>query len=169
MNRKSILTLGAVAAVAVIGAATIPAIAEGGPWGMGNWGPGHMRGHSAMGHSAMGEEGDHGPMGMAGFAENPVLQSFDADADGKVTAAEAEAGVTALLTAHDADKNGSLSEAEFDALFSEVTRSMAARPFAMLDDDGDKAISAEEMAFPVRMMARMGRLTDVTTTQAAQP
>lgn len=166
MKRKTILTLGAVAAVAVIGAASIPAIAGGGPWGMGGWGPGPMMGHHDMGRADMRHGG---PMGMAGLADNPVLQSFDADKDGKVTAAEAEAGVTALLTAHDADKSGTLSEAEFGALFAQVTKSMAARPFAMLDDDGDKAISAEEMTFPVKMMARMGRLTDIPVTQPVQP
>ena len=34
MKRKTFLTFGAIAAVAVIGAASIPAIAGGGPWGM---------------------------------------------------------------------------------------------------------------------------------------
>ncbi|MFN4156649.1 MAG: EF-hand domain-containing protein [Paracoccaceae bacterium] len=169
MNRKTILTLSAVAAVAAIGVASIPAIAQNGPWGMGYGGMGHGgMGSGGMGHM-MGQMESHGPMGMGGFSENPVFQSFDADKDGKVTAAEAEAGVTALLTKHDADKTGTLSEAEFGALFAEVTQSMAARPFAMLDDNGDKEISAEELTFPVKMMARMGRLTDVNANQPAQP
>lgn len=43
MKRKTILTLGAIAAVAVIGGATIPAVAGGGPWGtMGGHAPGMM-------------------------------------------------------------------------------------------------------------------------------
>lgn len=166
MKRKTFLTFGAIAAVAVIGAASIPAIAGGGPWGtmggiMGDHGPGMIM------HG--GESGGHGPMGMTGFAENPVFESFDADKDGKVTALEAEAGVAALLATHDADKNGALSEAEFATLFAEVTKGMAARPFAMLDDDGDKEISAEEITFPVKMMARMGRLTEVNVGGPANP
>lgn len=181
MKRKTILTFGAIAAAAAIGAATIPAIAGGGPWGMAGHGPGMMmQGHGGMmghgpmqggpmGQHGMQQGGGHGPMGMGGFAENPVFKSFDADKDGTVTAAEAEAGVTVLLTTHDADKNGSLSEAEFAALFAEVTKGMAARPFAMLDDDGDKAISAEEITFPVKMMARMGHLTDVNEPAPANP
>ena len=114
----------------------------------------------------MGHDGTDGPMGMGDLADNPVVRSFDLDTDGKVTAAEAEAGLAALLAAHDADKDASLTEAEFGALFAEVAASMAARPFAMLDDDGDKAISAEEMTRPVRMMARMGRLTDISVNPA---
>ena len=77
--------------------------------------------------------------------------------------------VRILLTTHDADKNGALSEAEFAALFAEVTKGMAARPFVMLDENGNKEISAEEITFPVKMMARMGRLTDVNANAPANP
>lgn len=117
----------------------------------------------------MDQRSAHGPMGMNGLAENPVFQAFDADKDGKVTAAEAEAGVSALLASHDGDKSGALSEAEFSALLSEVTKGMAARPFAMLDDDGNKEISVEEITFPVKMMARMGRLTDINAGTPTKP
>ncbi|KAB2884704.1 MAG: calcium-binding protein [Albidovulum sp.] len=173
MKRKTILTFSAIAGLAVIGAASIPAVAGGGPWGMhggmmGGHGPGMMM-QGGQGHGPMGQRGGHGPMGMQGFAQNPVFQSFDADKDGTVTAAEAEAGVAALLATHDVDKNGALSEAEFSALFAEVTKGVAARPFAMLDDDGNKEISAEEISFPVRMMARMGRLTDINADEPANP
>lgn len=174
MKRKTFLTVSAIAAVAVIGAASIPAIAGGSGCGMTRgpgtmWGPGMtMQGGNAAGwgHGPMGQRGGHGPMGMNGFAENPVFQSFDADKDGKVTTTEAEAGVATLLATHDADKNGALSEAEFATLFAEVTKGMAARPFAMLDDDGNKEISAAEITFPVKMMAKMGRLSDVNVAPA---
>lgn len=149
MKRKTILTLSAFAAVAVIGGATIPAIAVGGPWSMmGGHAPGMMMqgGDGAgWGPGRMGQRGGHGPMGMNGFTENPVFQAFDAD------------------------KSGALSEVEFAALFSEVTKGMAARPFAMLDDDGNKEISAEEITFPVKMMARMGRLTDINAGTPTKP
>ena len=173
MKRKTILTLGAIAAAAVIGGAAIPAIAGGGPWSMmGGHAPGMMMqsGDGAgWGPGRMGQRAGHGPMGINGLAENPVFQAFDADKDGKVTAAEGEAGVSALLATHDADNSGALSEAEFAALFSEVTKGMAARPFAMLDDDGNKEISTEEIAFPVKMMARMGRLTDINAETPTKP
>jgi len=110
------------------------------------------------GPGMMMQRGGHGPMGMTGMADNPVTQSFDADEDGTVTAAELEAGIAALHTEHDGDGNGALSSDEFAALFAEVTRGMAERPFTMLDADDDGEISAEEMAFPAQMMARMQRM-----------
>lgn len=168
MTRNTLLTFGAIAAIAVLGAATLPAIAGGGPWGMmdGNGPRMMMHGGESHGHGRMGIKG---PMGMNGLAENPVFQSFDADKDGKVTSAEVEVGVEALLATHDVDKNGALSEAEFATLFVAVTKGMAARPFAKLDGDGNKEISAEEITFPVKMMARMGRLSDVNVGTPANP
>jgi hypothetical protein len=161
MKRKTILTLGAAATVAVLGALAIPAIAGG--WGPhGGWGPGQMmrmmhgpQGGFMQDHRGPGmmmRPGGFGPMGMA---DNPVFRSFDADDDGTVTAAELEAGLAALHAEHDADGNGALSAEEFTALFADVTRGFAERPFAMLDADVDGQISAEEMAFPAQMMARM--------------
>jgi len=165
MKRTTLLTLGAAATAAVIGAIAIPAIAQG-------WGPQQMMrmmhgtggGFMQDGHGAgpMMMHGNRGPMGamggmgpMGGMADNPVYRSFDADGDGTVTAQELEAGLAALHARHDTDGNGSLSAEEFAALFADVTRVMAERPFAMLDADGDGQISAAEMAFPAQMMARM--------------
>jgi hypothetical protein len=153
MKRKTILTLSALAAAAAIGAVTIPAIAGGGP---GHWGPaaafGMMEGERGSGMRM--RHGGHRPGGMRAVTEHPIYQSFDADGDGTVTAAEAEAGLAALHAEYDADGDGSLSPEEFEALFAEVTRSFAGRPFAMLDADGDGQISADEMAFPAQMMER---------------
>jgi len=171
MKRKTILTLGAAATAAVIGAIAIPAIAGG--WGPHDgWGPRQMMQmmhddqagfiQDVRGPGMMMQRGGRGPMGMA---DNPVYQSFDSDEDGTVTAAELEAGIAALHTEHDADGNGALSSDEFAALFAEVTRSMAERPFTMLDTNDDGEISAEEMAFPAQMMARMQRMHGADTEQ----
>lgn len=161
MKRKTILTLGAAATAAVIGAIAIPAIA-GGP---GDWGPSRMmqmmHGQQAgftQGHGGPGMmmRGGHGP--MQAMTDNQVYKSFDTDADGTVSAAELEAGIANLHAKHDADGNGALSAEEFAALFAEATRGMAERPFAMLDANGDGAIDADEMAFPAQMMARMQKM-----------
>jgi hypothetical protein len=163
MKRKTILTLSAAATAAVIGAIAIPAIAGG--WGPNEgWGPQRMM---RMMHGSqagftqdrrgpgMMMRGGHGVMGMGAMTENPVYQSFDTDADGTVSNAELEGGLATLHAAHDADGNGALSTEEFGELFGLVTRSMAERPFAMLDADENGEIDAEEMVFPAQMMARM--------------
>ncbi|NRP42355.1 EF-hand domain-containing protein [Aliiroseovarius sp. xm-m-339-2] len=159
MKRKTILTLGAAATAAVIGALAIPAIAGGfGP--NGNWGPQQMMRmmHGAQGGAEMmqrGPFGGHGPMGGNPMADSAIYKSFDSDADGTVSPEEAKAGIAALQAKHDADGNGTLSKPEFEALFAEATRGFAERPFTMLDADKDGQLSAEELTFPVQMMARM--------------
>lgn len=174
MKRKTILTLGAAATAAVIGAIGIPAIASG--WGPdGSWGPQQMMRmmHAGQGGFAqvhrgpwtMMPRGGHGPMGMT---DNPVYRSFDSDADGTVTAAELETGIAALHARYDSDGDGTLTEEEFAALFAEITRGFAARPFAMLDADDDGRISAEEMAFPAQMMTRMERMHGAAPETAPQ-
>jgi len=152
MTRKTLLTLGAAATVAVIAAA---ALAAGGHRdGPDGWGGARMM---MMDHGGPGmmHRGGRGPMGMA---DSPVFRAFDTDGDGTVSAAEAETGLAGLLATHDADGDGSLSRAEFDALFAEAMGHRAARPFAMLDSDGNDRIDAAEMQFPARMMQRMQRM-----------
>lgn len=155
MNRKTILAVGAVAGTVVIGAVTLPALAHG--WGPGSWGhDGRGAGCTMMdGGWGPGRMGHGGPRLLGALTENPVYKSFDGNADGIVSTEELETGITALHAKYDADKSGNLSAAEFDSLFAEVSKSFAQRPFAMLDADGDKEISADEMAFPAKMMARM--------------
>ena len=163
MKRKTILTL---TAAAVIGAIAIPAIA--GSWGPNSGcGPQRMMGmmHGAQSdmipaHRGPGMvmPGGHGFLGMGVATNNPIYQSFDVDEDGTVTSAELQTGIGLLHAEHDVDGNGALSSGEFENLFAKATRGFAERPFTMLDADADGEISAEEMAFPAQMMARMQRL-----------
>ena len=167
MKRKTILTLGAAATAAVIGALAIPAIAGG--WGPGgNCGPQQMMQmmHGAQGGAMPGPAmmmqrgpfGGHGPTGVGPMTDSALYKSFDADANGTVSAEEAKAGITALQAKYDADANGALSKDEFSALFAEATRGFSDRPFAMLDADGNGQISTDELTFPAQMMARMGAM-----------
>jgi len=160
MKRKTILTLAAVGVVGALAAVSIPALA-GGPGGC--WGPGP--GFGMMGHRGGpggGFAGMHGPMGwrggpgaMGGFANSAIYKSFDANGDGVVTPAEAEAGIAKLATKYDANHDGSLSREEFGKLFADATQGFADRPFAMLDANKDGRLSADEMKFPAQMMARV--------------
>lgn len=159
MKRKSILTLGAIAATLTIGAVAIPAIAGNGQFGPGMMMHGMMDGERCPGKMMRrGGFGGHGPTGMQGMKEHPIYKSFDADADGTVTADEAKVGLAALHAKYDANGDGVLSADEFKVLFAEATGHFAERPFAMLDADSDGQIDAEELAFPAQMMARMQKM-----------
>ena len=169
MKRSNILAVGVLAATAAIGAVAIPALAHpekgwGGPAAFG-WmdGPGDERAGGERGHGRWERHGGHrrmkhrghGRMGMRALMKSPVYRSFDTDGDGRVTAAEAEAGIAALHARHDANGDGQIDPDEFSTLFAEVTAEFQKRPFAMLDADGNGEISAEEMSFPAEMAARM--------------
>lgn len=143
MKRKTILALGLVAATIAGVAVAIPAVAGG--WTGGHCGPGAMWGH--------------GPTGAMGPMNSPVFRSFDGDKDGTVSVDEARAGLTALHGKYDADGDGALAASEFATLFTDATRGFSERPFGMLDENGDGRISAEEMTFPARMMARFAPRT----------
>lgn len=162
MTRKTFLTLGALAAGTLLGAAALA--------GPGDRGPGAERmtterqgGAMTAGRDCrapetarrgMGRQARQGAGRFGALTETPAYQALDTDGDGTVTLQEARAGAEALHAAHDADDDGALGEAEFAALFAEIARGMADRPFARLDADGDARISPDELAFPAQMMAR---------------
>ena len=58
-----------------------------------------------------------GMMGGMGPMGGTMMQMFDADGDGTVTAEEMRAGMLAQLAEYDSDSDGALSIAEFEALF----------------------------------------------------
>jgi hypothetical protein len=94
-----------------------------------------------FGHGRMGMMGG-GPFGMLG---HDMLQSVDANGDGSLSQEEINNAVNARFTEFDADKNGSLSLAEFEALWAEITKPVAVRAFQFLDPDGDAAIAKTEL------------------------
>ncbi len=104
-------------------------------------------------------------MGMAGdgIAAMPGLNA-DADGDGTVTPHELRTRLQALLSEYDANADGSLSLDEFASLHAALTRETMVDRFQFLDDDGDGAVSAAEIAKPARLMdqmqAKRGRMMD---------
>lgn len=79
----------------------------------------------------------------------------DANGDGEVTPQELRDRLAALLSEHDADGDGALSLDEFAALHAALIRETMVDRFQFLDDDGDGAVSAAEIAKPARMLERM--------------
>ncbi len=143
---------------------------RGGPWpGAGNHGmmPEVMRMHeqmmgddgpmpgpmSGMGPGMMGMMGGQG-MGMMGMA----MERFDADGNGTVTPDEGRAGLQALLADYDADNDEALSLSEFETLHSAMIRETMVDRFQFLDDDGDGAVTMDEIVKPADMIGGMQQM-----------
>jgi hypothetical protein len=90
-----------------------------------------------------------------------MLGMVDADKDGKVTRAEADAFRDAQMAKFDADANGSLNQDEYIALMEDFRRQMKLARFKQHDADGDGSISKDEMVGHMSMMfERMDRNND---------
>ncbi len=95
-------------------------------------------------------------LSVAGLAQEPhgkamfPFDTVDADKDGKVTTAEFDAFHAAKATAMDANADGKLSVDELTAAhlawMTERATSMATDMVENLDTDGDNALSAAEIA-----------------------
>ena len=83
-----------------------------------------------------------GPMGGLGLE---MIQSVDANKDSALSQEEINNVVNTRFAEFDVDKNGSLSLAEFEALWAEITKPVAVRAFQFLDPDGDAAIAKAEL------------------------
>jgi hypothetical protein len=87
-------------------------------------------------------------MGMMGGFHgigHEMIESVDTNKDGALSQDEIDAAIDARFAAFDADKNGSLSLQEFEALWAEITRPAAVRAFQFLDPDGDAAVAKSEL------------------------
>ena len=78
-----------------------------------------------------------------------MLESIDADGDGKLTQIEIDKARNDRHTAHDADADGNLSLEEFAGLWHETTRPLTVRAFQMLDTDGDAVVTRAEYDRPL--------------------
>lgn len=98
-----------------------------------------------------------GPAGMM----MPILREADANDDGAITQAEIDAWVDSKVAAADADGDGNLSLAEFEAVWLSVTRPRMVDAFQALDEDGDATVTAAEVDERVGgIVARMDRNDD---------
>ena len=91
-----------------------------------------------------------GRMGMMGGGHfgmlgHEMIQNIDTNKDDALSQEEINAAVNSRFAEFDADKNGSLSLPEFQALWAEITKPIAVRAFQFLDPDGDAAVSKAEL------------------------
>jgi hypothetical protein len=84
-----------------------------------------------------------GPMGFEFHRE--LLKDVDTNADGKLSQDEINAAISARFAEFDADKNGSLSLQEFEALWADITKPLAVRAFQFLDPNGDASVAKAEL------------------------
>jgi hypothetical protein len=90
--------------------------------------------------------GPHGGMGpMGGDFQREMLKDVDTNADGALSQDEINAAINARFAEFDADKNGSLSLPEFEALWADITKPVAVRAFQFLDPDGDASVAKAEL------------------------
>lgn len=117
--------------------------------------------------------GGHGPMGMMGGIHgigHEMIESVDTNNDGALSQDEINAAIDARFTKFDADKNGSLSLQEFEALWAEITRPAAVRAFQFLDPDGDAAVAKTELDDRFgSLVSRFDRNDDGTLSQDDRP
>lgn len=122
------------------------------------------------GTAVVGVAASHGKAGMGGhmggfMGERGAMMSFDdvdADADGKITAAEMKAYADARFAAADTDKDGFLNAEEMQAhMLAQASARMqerSARMIEMMDADSDGKISAAEMQAGPRKGDRFERM-----------
>ena len=100
--------------------------------------------------------GQNGMMGgMMSGMNSYAMRPFDANKVGTLTPDEMTVGMQAEIKTYDADTNGTLSLAEFEALHAAHTRTMMVRAFQMHDEDGDGQVTEAEMATMAAMMQMM--------------
>ncbi len=109
--------------------------------------------------SAEGHGGQHRAQKADRLVERMAF--WDENSDGEVTQAEVDAVRAARLTAFDADGDGVLSLAEYEALWLDAMRERMVDRFQQHDDDGSGTVTIEEFNEDyARMVARMDRNGD---------
>ena len=114
-----------------------------------------LAGVSYAGHRHGGFGGNHGHgmhflgKGQLGLTAMEILNSIDADGDGKLTQTEIDRVRNDRHAAHDADGDGNLGLEEFAGLWHETTRPLTVRAFQMLDTDGDSIVTRAEYDRPL--------------------
>lgn len=135
----------------------------------------HRRG--GPGHHGAGDRDGHGPRGPGGpggMGDGPrggmpeiLIERFDVNEDGTITAEEIATVNAERVGEYDTDGNGALSLEEFKALWADTMNLRIVRDFQQLDPDGDASVTLEE--YSVRydtMLERLDRNDDGAIDEA---
>ena len=133
----------AAGALILAGAAGLSSLSIAEPRGSYGWGK------KGAGHGyAMGRGG--GPHAM--------MERFDTNKDEKLTQEELDGARKTLLAKHDGDQDGKLNLAEFERLWLDVKRRRMVRSFQRIDEDGDAAVTLDELLKPhANIVSRMDK------------
>ncbi|HMA13265.1 MAG: EF-hand domain-containing protein [Bacteroidota bacterium] len=115
---------------------------------------GSHHGHHGMRHGRGG--GGHGGGHMF-----RMLETFDANDDGKLSQEEIDQARGERFGRFDADTDQALTLQEYEQLWLDAMRERMVRSFQRLDTDGDAKVTAEEFQEPFsKMVRRMDRNED---------
>lgn len=106
--------------------------------------------------------GAGGMQGMAMMDRDMMQMMMGPAMMGSPSAGETGTMMQSRLAEFDADGDGSLSLAEFEALHAAMIREMTVDRFQHLDADGDGRITANEMGAPARRMEMRGMTNSAT-------
>ena len=162
MKRTTKLAIAFVALASVTGAA-VAAQADG-RW-QGRDGGGHpaMQSAHSGGHAMRDHGGDrfHGKKRHGGRPMLRMMESFDANDDGRLSQEEIDGSRAERFSSFDGDGDQSLSLAEYEKLWLDAMREAMVDRFQKLDADGDAQVTAEEFERPfAKMVRRLDRNDD---------
>jgi hypothetical protein len=144
-----LLTISALALTTAIGVAAV-AYGEGvkPPVQTAFWGWGHGDEGRHGGPGGFDHDGRHGPRGdmmrHGGPGGARMLEAVDANKDGAITQAEIDQFRQGQIARFDANKDGSLSLDEYQALWLDHMRERMVDAFQEHDDDGNGQVTTEE-------------------------
>lgn len=95
-----------------------------------------------------------------------LIATYDANEDGQITQEEVDSFRASRLAEFDADKDGSLSLGEYEALWLDAYRDRMVDNFQRHDDDGDGMVTVEEFSEDQsKMVSRMDSNGDGVLTE----
>lgn len=144
----------AVVALAGIGAAAVSAQADNRWQGREDGQARMMQQAHGGGHHSRGDRSHGGRHGHHGGRMLRMMDSFDANEDGKLSQEEIDTARSERFGEFDGDGDQSLTLQEYEQLWLDAMRTRMVRAFQRLDVDGDAKVTTEEFQRPFAKTVR---------------